>query len=498
MSTNADAASGSPILRMARGNYLLWSTTAKKVCQWRPAELTTDAANADYWFGAKLVAYFERDAALPDSDLQGMPSHAVIAPYDKGLASDLPPNTGSNGLAIRVQACASVDLIGKENCKRFEYKDANGVTQVSLKPSGILLDYGFARRPLEAARAEFGLISGSYDNNLSGGVLRKNVSNLNDEVNSNGTFCHTAGGCNGSGIIKSFDAFRLYRRRRPLVHHGRFVQMGHAQYIDQQTVPFLGNPLGEMLVEALSYFSNQGKSSYDNVQPVSIDAALGLPLPAWADPLNDGQAVPGAGDLTRGQVYGKSFSRPMNTLAISSSALSFDRDEVRKFGSLPNRTESRSCSQTRWASEGINGTVRSVASVTPDLNNGDGGWGEQCTGKTVTHLWEVSGVCPEAPATRGSYLSAGAALYGNTRAIRDTADMTLPPDLPGYALRVKTLAAAMGEALPALRWLTPVRAPRCSSHPKAYGMPGARSVAAMPDARRHAHHQVAQFDYQRR
>ena len=40
--------------------------------------------------------------------------HAVIAPYDKGLASDLPPNTGSNGLAIRVQACASVDLIGKK------------------------------------------------------------------------------------------------------------------------------------------------------------------------------------------------------------------------------------------------------------------------------------------------------------------------------------------------------------------------------------------------
>ncbi len=445
MSTNADAASGSPILRMARGNYLLWSTTAKKVCQWRPAELTTDAANADYWFGAKLVAYFARDAALPDSDLQGMPSHAVIAPYDKGLASDLPPNTGSNGLAIRVQACASVDLIGKENCKRFEYKDANGVTQVSLKPSGILLDYGFAPSASESARAEFGLISGSYDNNLSGGVLRKNVSNLNDEVNSNGTFCHTAGGCNGSGIIKSFDAFRLYGAGAPSYTTADSFKWVMPNTLINKQFPSWGNPLGEMLVEALSYFSNQGKSSYDNVQPVSIDAALGLPVPAWADPLNDAQAVPGAGDLTRGQVYGKSLCRPMNTLAISSSALSFDRDEVRKFGSLPNRTESLELFTDKVGErEGINGTVRSVASVTPDLNNGDGGWGEQCTGKTVTHLWEVSGVCPEAPATRGSYLSAGAALYGNTRAIRDTADMTLPPDLPGYALRVKTLAAAMG------------------------------------------------------
>ncbi|HEX5311362.1 pilus assembly protein [Aquabacterium sp.] len=444
MSTTAEATAGTPILRMVKGNYLLWSTTAKKVCRWRPAEVTTDAANADYWFGAKLVSYFERDAAIPGSDLQGMPSHALIAPYDKGTSSDLPPNIGSDGLAIRVQACASVDLIGKENCKRFEYKDANGVSQTSLKPSGILLDYGFAPSASESARAEFGLISGSYDNNLSGGVLRKNISNLNDEVNKDGTFCHTSGACSG-GLIKSFDAFRLYNAGASSYTTAGSFSWVMPNKLTNKQFPSWGNPLGEMLIEALSYFANQGKSSYNNVQPVTIDSALGLPAPDWQDPLSDSQTVPGAGTQTRGQVYGKSLCRPMNTLAISSSALSFDRDEVGKFASLPNRSESlESFTDQVGQNEGINGTIRSVASVKPDPNNGDGGWGEQCTGKTVTHLWEVSGVCPEAPATRGSYLSAGAALYGNTRAIRDTAKLNLPPDLPGYALRVKTLAAAMG------------------------------------------------------
>ncbi|MDE2594911.1 MAG: hypothetical protein KGL57_11805, partial [Burkholderiales bacterium] len=97
--------------------------------------------------------------------------------------------------------------------------------------------------------------------------------------------------------------------------------------------------------------------------------------------------------------------------------------------------------------EGITGSTRAVAEAA-------GGWGKDCSGKEVTHLWQVSGICPEAPATKGSYLSAGAALYGNTRAIRGTEGASkdipgfsakaLPSDLPGYALRVKTLAAAMG------------------------------------------------------
>lgn len=463
MSTTGDASTGVPILRMVKGNYLLWSTTAKKVCRWRPSKDLNVAANDDYWFGTKLVKYFKRDAEIPGSDLYGMPSHAVIAPFAD--ADDLPAivgpdgsstSMGSDGLRIRVQACASRDLIGLENCKSFEYRDtATGRIMTALKPSGILLDYGFAASATDSARAEFGLVSGSYDNNLSGGVLRKNIGNLNDEINADGTFCHkststtsTTTSC-GGGIIKSFDAFRLYNAGTSSYTTDSAFNWVMPSSLANKQFPSWGNPIGEMLVEALSYYAHKGASSYSGTKDVTIDSALGLPTPMWQDPLNDALTVSGAGTLTRGQVYGKSLCRPMNMLAISSSALSFDRDEVGKFDDLPNRGGSGLEFFTNKVGdrEGINGTTRSVAAV-------DGSWGEQCTGKVVTHLWDVSGICPEAPATKGSYLSAGAALYGNTRAIRATegtskdipgfVSKALPSDLPGYALRVKTMAAAMG------------------------------------------------------
>lgn len=459
MSTTSDASTGVPILRMVKGNVLLWSTSAKKVCRWRPIKSKTDAANGDYWFGAKLVGYFARDAAISGSDLEGAPAHADIAPYND--SDDLPPSIGSDGLRIRVQACVA-DLVGLENCKSFSSVDASGVVTKSLKPSGILLDYGYASSTADSARAEFGLISGSYDNNLSGGVLRKNMGNVNDEVKADGTFCHKAATPCSGGIIKSFDAFRLYGAGASSYTTDASFSWVMPSSLTNKKFPSWGNPVGEMLIEALSYFANTGKSDYNNVQAVTIDSALGLPVPTWQDPLNDLMDVSGAGDLKRGQVYGKSICRPMSTLAISSSSVSFDRDELGKFdNAMPNRSGGETLAYftnqvgiREGISEDAPNKLRSVASVSLGAGLGDDGWGQDCTSKTVTHLWDVSGVCPEAPATRGSYVSAGVALYGNTRAIRTTTgssknipgykEKDLPSDLPAYALRVKTLAAAMG------------------------------------------------------
>ncbi|MDE2593222.1 MAG: pilus assembly protein PilY, partial [Burkholderiales bacterium] len=359
MSTTSDAATGVPILRMVKGNYLLWSTTAKKVCRWRPYKDTANAANADYWFGVKLVQYFKRDAAIAGSDLRGMPDHAEMAPFND--ADDLPVGMGSDGLRIRVQACASVDLMGQENCKRFEYLDASGLVRTSLKPSGILVDYGFAASATDSARAEFGLVSGSYDNNLSGGVLRKNMSNLNDEVNADGTFCHKSSTPCSGGIIKSFDAFRLYDAGAKYYAEGAYNWVMPESLVNKQ-FPSWGNPIGEMLIEALSYYAHQGASTYSGAAAITIDTALGLPAPDWQDPLNDTALVSGAGRLTRGQVYGKSVCRPLNTLVISSSAVSYDRDDVAQFDKLPNRGSDTLASFTDTVGdrEGITGSTRAV------------------------------------------------------------------------------------------------------------------------------------------
>ncbi len=51
---------------------------------------------------------------------------------------------------------------------------------------------------------KFGLLSGSYKRNTAGGVLRKNVGSITDEIIANtGQFSTT------EGIIKTFDRFRI-------------------------------------------------------------------------------------------------------------------------------------------------------------------------------------------------------------------------------------------------------------------------------------------------
>ena len=71
-------------------------------------------------------------------------------------------------------------------------------------------------------------------------------------------------------------------------------------------------------------------------------------------------------------------------------------------------------------------------------------------GRTIAGLAQVAGVCPEAPAVKGSYLGAGAAFIANTRAIRALGELTEATGrsvstsrLPPEALRVRSYAATL-------------------------------------------------------
>ena len=67
-----------------------------------------------------------------------------------------------------------------------------------IKPTGLLHDYG------ENDAMLFGLITGSYDKNMSGGLMRKVVSSFKDEVDpATGIFTSNA------NIVKTFDNLRI-------------------------------------------------------------------------------------------------------------------------------------------------------------------------------------------------------------------------------------------------------------------------------------------------
>ena len=185
---------------------------------------------------------------------------------------------------VRVQVCIS-EALKEENCRDYP----NGTAQ---KPTGLLQDFG------ESDSMLFGLLTGSYAYSKSGGVVRKDVGSIKDEINwqTDGTFTAV------NGIIRSMDLFRTpgyedYTNNAG--GRGVFYPPGLVT-----TRPFnqgefggsWGNPVAEMMFEALRYFAqNSAVGTSDDPTGVfnyatGFDVDLGLPkVNTWANPYEVGK-----------------------------------------------------------------------------------------------------------------------------------------------------------------------------------------------------------------
>lgn len=459
---------GYPMIRVARGNYSLWATTPSTVCNWQSEQ-------PYFAFGEKVRAFYAKYGPTQGQGTDPTAHRTQLPDFD---VDGLRGGSGGPEFAVRVQACASGMTEG-ERCQAY----SDGSTTV-YKPIGLLQEFGSSFDALKASRAEFGLITGSYDSNLRGGALRKNVGSINDEIDrKTGRFCHNIassrpaecvqanGTLRAEGIIKSFDRIRLYDAgayNQTAANTDGFViprEITNGQFASW------GNPMSEMVVQALAYFA--GKSDLLQPSSVSRDSAVGLPVNvAPIDPLKN-SSLDTATQQPRGTLYGKGICRPMHVLAISSGSVSFDAPggadgDVYGVASYFLNANGQSDTLDRLTDtigdanhEKVNGTLRSVGSATRDF-------GTDCTAKSIgtgqgvgqaysPGLAAVAGICPEAPAVKGSYVGAGAAFMANTHAIRnlgagsatvaglnsDTGLDVLPSRLPAAALRVKTYAASL-------------------------------------------------------
>lgn len=411
-----NASSNLPLMRMAKGNYRLWGTVEHRVCRF-----LNEPTDADSKFTKKLARYYM------DADKGGGGvKHEVTLPVRTTDGASYGSSVGPD-LTMRVKVC-DASLIGAERCQAFPPDSTT-----HYKPYGLLQEFGFSQTG-GAARAEFAVITGSYDQNVTAGALRKNMGDFADEINTTtGVFCHSAssdcvatlpspdGRTTGNGAIKAIDNFLLYGRTS--------LNYGSASNpLTDGKLPAWGNPMGEMVVQALQYYAG---ATSTNPSTTTNDTATGLPVLAWQDPLSNA-------NTTRKANYGNAICRRMYTLGLSSSALSYDGQADTPFATLPNRTLGTLTDYTNavGSAEALNGSVKSVGSVS-------GGLGDSCSGKTISTLANVSGVCPEAPAMGGTYQVAGAGLYANTSKIRTITSP--PPDLKYVqdALKVKTLAATL-------------------------------------------------------
>lgn len=311
---------------------------------------------------------------------------------------------------VRVKVCDS-SLLGSEPCKRYP----NG----SYKPTGLLQDYGDA----DKLAIRFGLMTGSYSKRKSGGVLRKNVGRLvdlvtaaNGEINpANGQFTAT------NGLIRSLDAMRLSRFQYGGSGYGSGgvdnCPFNQNTWVDGNCSNW-GNPMGEMYLETLRYFSNAAAdgafTANDSARVPGVSGSVPGPLnaAAWFNPYSN-TAQPG----------GKAphCAKP-NVIAISTGVVSFDHDQYSGASGISGLNVNAETDAV-GASEGINGNRWYVGSLTGGSPN------DVCTSQTVNALSAVSGICPEAAGLQGSFKIAGLAsfVHKSTTSLQTVGSKQIPP-----------------------------------------------------------------------
>ncbi|MCE7031780.1 pilus assembly protein PilC [Lysobacter sp. GX 14042] len=382
-----------PKIRVASGNWSEWAATALSQCNWR-AQAHNDAKND--------------------------------TPTAKA--------SGTDEMLVQVNVCASGD--GKTDeafCADYE----NG-----RKPTGLLQSYG------ESGRLRFGLLTGSYSQPRSGGVLRRNIGKIagngdapctaGDEINvRTGQFCNQTSG--SEGIINTVDRFQLDRWSSASTRwtdcstwginnrtggSGQLKNPGNGSY----ECNAWGNPIAEMYAEALRYIAGETSAT-----PAFIDGSdlAGLPTGVqWKDPYRS----PAEG--------GNSYCADCSILVLSSGLSSFDSDEL---PSVPRGIGDGTAATTAvGAHEGIAGSyLVGRVGTTPKgsaLNTHE----DICSAETVGDLSLVRGICPDIPSLEGSYMLAGLAHKGRTTDLR--------PNLQGkpsdYKNTVTTYAVALADNLP--------------------------------------------------
>ena len=403
-----------PLLRAAQGNFALWNAHERRQCRWNEETQWSNDGG-----GNGNVAATSGFAASGN-----YPSTNVALPG--GTTGDF---------VVRVEVCNSA-LVGSERCR--SYPDGN------LKPIGLLQEYG------ETDLAEFGLLTGSFSHNTSGGILRKNAQSFRNEVNhtTNGTFVAGA-----NGIVGNIDRLKVYGFRYSDASYAANDNSARGDnFCDYQTIGLTddqcaswGNPLGEMFIETLRYLAGKEPAADYGSNADAKGALMGLTVATWVDPLGDRGA-------THRATFGAPQCRPINNLNFNASVISYDRDTTGPFADLGAASSLETYTNNIGTGESIAGTSRFIGR-TATVNN------SACTAKTLDNLWDAEGLCPTAPAYHGSFSLSGAAYWANTNAIRTVPTTTTGLDA-NRAYRVRSYSVALAPGVPRITVTTAGANPR--------------------------------------
>ncbi len=283
--------------------------------------------------------------------------------------SNGPLISGITDYVVRVKVCDPV--VGLEsNCRVYP----NG----SYKPIGLLQEFG------ENNSMMFGLITGSYNNNLEGGVLRKNISSIQDEIDLNtGQFTAV------NGIISTLNKLTVTGFQTDYTYSCGFIA---TRNINNGECQMWGNPVGEMMYEATRYFAGKNSPTPAYNYSGGTDAALGLPLPGWQNPYSNFPRCSTANMLVLSDLYPNYDSNAIPGSAFNSFSGDLSGLSVASLG------------QSIFSSEGFSSLL---AFIGQSGSNADGA----PTPKTVTSFGNIRGLAPHEPNSEGSFYSASVSWY---------------------------------------------------------------------------------------
>lgn len=309
---------------------------------------------------------------------------------------------------VRVQVCVEGKDFAAGDGGTYCRKYSGG----NYKPSGLLQEYG------ENDTMLFGLLTGSYAKNTDGGVLRKGIGSFSNEVNStDGTFTNV-----DPGIIRTLDGLKTVGFTGGGYYYDQNCGWITGGPISSGQCRMWGNPVGEMMYEALRYFAGRGTptSAFDIGTSGNDDASLGLSRGSWNNPYAEGAPA---------------CARPFMTV-VSDINPSYDTDQLpgTAFGSFSGDISGLNVSslgQAIWDNEG-GGTKSHYIGQSGATADG------APTAKTVTSFGNIRGLAPEEPTKLGGYYSASIAYFANKNDVNARSGIQ----------KVQTFSVALASPLP--------------------------------------------------
>src|SRR5690554_2376950 len=354
---------GAPKMKVARGNYSLWASNERWQCRWSE---DNNASNDN------------------DSSLSGINAYS-------SNPSRTNRRLGGRDFSVRVSVCVNGKIDGEtnnENCQA--YGD-------NWKPKGLLQEYG------ATGQIHFGLLTGSYSKNKSGGVLRKPVGNMANEVNAaDGTFVRPAGNAKNShyGIIQTLDSLRIYGYR---FDDGTYHRNSHgndsngsdgclwsrSSFSNGHCMNW-GNPQSEIFLESLRYLA--GLTSSDTFAADDSGRLSGLNTSDWTRPITN-----------------NNYCSPLSVIQFNASTSSYDGDQLDASDiGLANVAAS---TNAVGDAEGLHGGDYFIGRAGGNTDD------DLCTAKRLNGLADALGTCPDAPRLEGSYKIAGLAYHARKNGI---------------------------------------------------------------------------------